>query len=420
MDFQAILGGSYQAQAAIADCERTVNWYIEQHQSQNATAKGALYPTPGVQVVTQVESGYGRGHFSMQGREFAVIGAALWEIDDRGVATNRGALAIDANPATICTNGDLASQLFITSGGNGYILDLLTNALTQVAALNGKATMGGHVDGYFLALDANTSTVYISDLGAGGTWTVGLQFVQRSAMPDRWRSMKVVGRFIWLLGEFTTEIWYDAGDLVPFALYPGAPVIQYGIRAPFSPTVIGNYIIWLAQTATGRVCVCLGDGVTANVVSTYPLETALYKYTGTEEAIGDAYSDRGHTFYLIGFDFDHITWCFDLETKLWHERGTWNVEENRYDAWRPRFYAYAFGEHRMLDVQSRNIFRMSADYTTDADGSFIRRLRRAPAIASGNDRIFYSSLELLMEPGLGALPPGNPPTACFVWQEINS
>jgi hypothetical protein len=415
MDWDGFLGGSYESQSLLADCERTVNWYPEKLQSENASRKKVLYPTPGVNVVTQVASGYGRAHFCMQGREFAVVGAVLWEIDVHRVATNRGTMAMDANPATICSNGDFGSQLFITSGGNGYLYDLTLDTLTQIPALNGLATMGGFLDGYFLAFDGNTSTVYISDLNDHTLWETGLQKVQRSAQPDRWLSMKVVGRWVWLFGERTTEIWNDQGGLVPLGLYQGAPIIQYGIAAPFSTAIIGDYIMWLAQTATGRICVCLGAGVTANVISTYALDTALYNYRSRSEAIGDAYADRGHTFYMIGFDKDHVTWCFDLETKLWHERGTWNSDEDRYDSWRPRFYAFAFGEHRMLDVQSRNIFRMSADITTDADGSFIRRMRRSPAITSGNDRIFYSSLELLMEPGLGLLPPGDPPTACFTW-----
>lgn len=418
MQFDAMLGGSYESQSPIADCERTVNWYPEALQSPSATARKVLYPTPGVSIITEVISGFGRGHFAMQGREFAIIGPMLWEIEQNGDTTSRGTVASDDNPATICSNGDLASQLFITSGGNGYIFALDTNTLTQIVALDGKATMGGHIDGYFIALDANTSTIYFSELADGLTWLTGLEFAQRSAMPDRWLSMKVVGRFIWLFGERSTEVWYDSGGLVPFSLYPGAPIMQYGIKAPFSPAILGDSVIWLATTATGRICVCLGTGVSAQVISTYPLETVLYNYTRAERAVGDAYSDRGHTFYLIGFDSDHITWAFDLETKLWHERGTWNSLENRYDAWRPRFYASAFGEHRMLDIQSPGIFRMSDQEPLDPDGIYIRRMRRAPAIASGNDRIFYSSLEVLMEPGVGVSWPQTPPRACFDWISV--
>jgi hypothetical protein len=414
MRFDALIGGSYNSQSPLADCSRTVNWYPEQLQDENATAKQVLYPTPGVATILQVTSGYGRGHFARQGREFAVIGSTLWEISSTNVATSRGTVAVDANPATICSNGDYGDQLFITSGGNGYVYNLTANTLTQITALNGKATMGDHLDGYFLALDGDTSTLYISDLADGTNWETGIQFAQRSAMPDRWHSMKVVGRFIALLGERTSEIWYDAGDLVPMALYPGAPIIQYGVKAPFSPAVIGDYLIWLAQTSTGKVCVCLLNGTQASVVSTYPLESALSGYDGAEFSVGDAYSDKGHSFYLIGFDRAHITWAFDLETKLWHERGTWNPDANRYDAWRPRFYAYAHGEHRMLDVQSRSLLRMSDEYTTDADGSYIRRLRRSPALANGNDRIFYGSLELLMEPGIGVVAQ-QPPTPNVTW-----
>jgi hypothetical protein len=415
-----MLGGSYESQAAIADCEDTWNWYAEKLQSENATAKRALYPTPGVQVVTQAATGAGRAHFFMQGREFAVIGPTLYEVDHAGVLTNRGTLAEDGHQATISSTGDLTATLFVTSGGNGYVYDLTTETLTQITALNGKATMGEMIDGYYIALDTNTSTMFFSDLGDPLTWTTGLQFAQRSAMPDRWLSMKVVGRFLWMFGEFSTEIWYDAGDLVPFALYPGAPIIPYGIKAPFSPALIGTDVIWLATTPTGRLFVARSQGTQASVISTYPIETALYNYSSPDQAVGTSYSDRGHSFYLLGFDQDRVTWCFDSETQLWHKRGTWEPNNNSYRSWRPRFYAYAFDEHRMLDVAGPTVFRMSADLPTDADGSFIRRVRRAPAISQGNDRIFYSKLELLMEPGIGVAPVEDPPTACFSWLEINS
>jgi hypothetical protein len=44
---------------------------------------------------------------------------------------------------------------------------------------------------------------------------------------------------------------------------------------------------------------------------------------------------------------------------------------------------------------------MARDATTDVDGLLIRRLRRAPAISNENDRVFYASFEVDMEPGLG-------------------
>ncbi len=405
MDWQQFIGGSYESQSTIADCERTVNWYAEKLQSSGASAQRVLYPTPGVSVINFTPTGIGRAHFFMREREFAVIGDTLFEIDRAGAMTSRGTVALDRNPATICSNGDGGDQLFVTSGDNGYIYDLTANTLTRITALDGKATMGAHLDGYFLALDGNTSTLYNSDLYDGLTWQTGLMFAQRSAMPDPWKSMMVVGRNIWLWGEQTSEIWYDAGNLFPFALYPGS-VMQFGIKAPFSPAILGSDVVWLGTTNTGRVCLIKGSGYQTSIISTYPMESAAFNYLNAQEAIGDAYSDRGHTFYLIGFDKANITWAWDQETGLFHERGTWLNTYNRYSSWRPRFYAYAFGEHRMLDNGGGSILRLDANIATDADGSAIRRLRRAPAVTNQNDRVFFSSLELLLEPGLGSITDG--------------
>lgn len=402
MKFPQFIGGSYQSQSTLADCERTINWYPEKLESGGATAATALYPTPGVRTLSTANVGNGRSHFAMNGREFAIIGTALLEVSLGGSTTNRGTVALDSNPATISTNGDLASQLFITSGGNGYLYDLDTNTLTAIAALAGKATHGGYLDGYFLCLDANTSTFYFSALADGASWTTGIDFAQRSLAPDRWLSMAVVGRYIWLFGETTTEVWYDTGQSFPFAPAPSG-FLTYGIAAPFSVGIIGQDVIWLGRSQSGKRCVLRAQGFTPEVISTYPLESAFETYTDITAAVGDVYSDRGHTFYLISFDLspNPVTWAWDMTTGLWSERGTWIPSANRYNSWRPRFYAYAWGQHRMLDSAGGSIFHLSANYTTDVGGEYIRRVRRAPAISNENKRVFYSSFELDLEPGLG-------------------
>src|SRR5574341_627428 len=132
---------------------RTINWYLERIEVPGGTTQAALYPTPGVTTLATGTSNPGRAHFFEDDREFAVIGTIFYEIDTFGALTNRGTVALDSNPATISSNGDGGGQLFITSGSNGYNFNLSTNTLSQIAALNGKATMGDHLDGYFLACD---------------------------------------------------------------------------------------------------------------------------------------------------------------------------------------------------------------------------------------------------------------------------
>ena len=415
--FEAFIGGSYQSQAVTADQEQTTNWYPEQLESKGATAKTALYPTPGVEAVTTSSPGSGRAHFFMGGREFAVIGAKFVEVDQSGTVTSRGTVAVDSRPATISSNGDGGGELFITSGTNGYLFTLATNAFASIAALNGKADMGDYLDGYFLALDASSSTLYISDLFDGATWNTGLNFAQRSLAQDNWRSMKVLGRYIWLLGEYTSEIWQDTGANFPFAPFPSM-LIPYGIRAPFSACVVGNALCWLGNTRSGKVCVLKSTGDAPAVISSYPLEMQLQGYAGVENAIGDSYSDAGHSFYMLSVDSSDVTWAWDAETSLWHRRGTWQPTQRKFVSWRPRFYAFAFGEHRILDIFGGTIYRMSRDLYLDVDGLVIRRVRRSPAIMNENKRVYYSSFELDLEPGLGIVGGKAQITGVAVWSGL--
>lgn len=406
MKFDAFFGGSNESQAVTGDVERCVNWYpavIEQ------TGIKALLPTPGVTTLDTVALGSGRAHAVADGREFAVIGGALYEINAAGVATSRGSVALDSNPATISYNGQAGGQLFITSGGNGYSYALSTNTLTQVVALDGKATQGGHVDGYFLAIDAATSRLYVSALRDGTSWTTGSDFATRSLAPDPWEAMAVCGRLVYLPGAETTEIWHDTGDRFPFAPYP-SNVLDYGIVAPFSLKPVGSDPIWLAQTRNGRVCVVRANPGGAQPISTPALECALSGYSNLAAASADVYAECGHVFYLLNFDRDKVTWAYDVTTGIWSERGTWQPDDNEYRAWRPRHYAYAFGEHRMLDAESGAIYRMGTDLSSDVGGLAIRRLRRAPYIGQENRRVFFNALELDLDAGLGnAVAPGDDP-----------
>lgn len=399
MRYDAFIGGSYQSQAVTADCERTINWYPEMLESKEATTPAALYPTPGVVAISANLSGNGRAHLAINGREFAIIGTSLVEVARDGGTELLGTVAIGDYPATINANGDLGNQLFVTSGGNGYVYDLGLRTLTQIAGLSSRATMGSYLDGYFIALDVRSSTFYISALGDGASWSIGTDFAQRSLAPDNWKAVKVVGRYVWLFGESTTEIWQDTGaEPFPFAPFPGT-LFEYGIIAPFSACVVGNDIVWLGRSKAGKLCVLRGTSP-PTVISNYPLESALADYIDLPLAVGDSYSDKGHTFYLLSVEKANVTWAWDETTGLWAERGTWLPELNRFTSWRPRFYAYAYDQHRMLDSSSGQIYRMGSDLTTDVDGLKIRRVRRAPAIMNENKPVFYSEFELDLEVGL--------------------
>src|SRR5678815_4458417 len=149
MQYRFFLGGCYESQAYTADQERTVNWIPERIEVPGGTSKLAFYPTPGFEVIHITGPTQGRAHLFMNGREFIVIGNIFFELDVDAAATFLGFVAMDSSPATISSNGDGGGQLFITSGGNGYLFVLATNTFSQIAALNGRPRWGISSTGTF-------------------------------------------------------------------------------------------------------------------------------------------------------------------------------------------------------------------------------------------------------------------------------
>ncbi len=420
MRYPSFCGPSYTSQSPLADCARTINWYPEQIEDQ-AAQRIVLYPSPGRQTFADVSSGItdvgGRALFEMEGRVSGVIGGGIYEVFPNRLVTRRGDCLQDSMPATISFNGDSGNQRFFTSGGNGYLLDMTTNALSTV--LTGDATMGGMIDGYFLAFDINTSTFRISNLNDGTTWDP-TQFQQNSITADPWQAMVVDGnRKIWFIGEQRGQIWYDDGSFpFPFVPYPGA-VFNFGTPAPFSVKVAGDSLLWLTRNENGQGQVVRTTGFQPRRVSDHAVESAIAGYARAftiEDAEAFVYEDIGHLFYVLNFPTANATWVYDLNENKWHERGTWNAPLNAYDIWHPRVHCYAFGQHLTGERANGTVATMSIDIGTELDGGPIRRVRIPPPIRVNErrGRLTVKRFEAEFEPGTASLNgQGSNPLAMF-------
>jgi hypothetical protein len=389
-------GSSDRSQSAMASPARLVNWY-----RQRVGNKFALYPTPGLTEFCEAPESPGRGIVSqsigLTERVFAVIGSALYELFSDGTSTSRGTVATDQYPASMVTNGDGGDQLLIVSGNTGYILNLSTNALSSEVT---DVTMAGMMDGFFLALDTASSTLKISDLLDGTTWDP-TQFAQRSTAPDPWRALLVKYPRVWLLGEHTGDLWYNAGTApFPFAPVPNAQ-IPYGIAASFTLKQVGSSVMWLTRNQNGDGQVVEAQGTVPTVVSNEALELAISAMRRIDDAVAYAYQEQGHTFYVINFPSGNATWVYDQTEGAWHERGSWNATDGEYEQFGPQYHTLAFDKHLVLHAENGSVYEQSISVTTDAEGALIRRLRIPPLLAKGQKRIFLGKLQLVMETGLG-------------------
>lgn len=398
MTYEGFCGPSYTSQSSIADDEALINLYVEKMESAGATVQYALYPIPGTMTFGSVTASPIRAIFGESDQCFAVAATSLREVSAAGVMTDRGTLAIDGYPATLCTNGDGGDELFATSGDEGYVLNLTTNVLTSVVS---NVTIGGMLDGYFLALDINSSTFKISDLLDGLTWDP-TQFTQRSAAPDPWRSMIVgANSKVYLFGERTSDVWYDAGAFpFPFVPIQGA-IVPYGIAGSFAVSLLDGVPVWLSQNVSGDRMVVRASGYSsADRISTHALEHRWATYDRVDDAEAFTFQMEGHEFFILSFPSANETWGYHDEGG-WFQLGFWNSTLTRYDAWHPRCHAFVFGQHLVGDRHTGTIYTLSTDVATDTDGNGIRRVRRPPALRANGKLLFIRSLELYVETGLG-------------------
>lgn len=401
----AFLGGSNVTQSPIFNQEFTINWWPERATREGDKSPVALYPSAGFQRLATASTAPGRGSLSIiwngVARTFMVMGAQLYEVSNTGLLTARGTpMAVDANPATLSFNGASGGQLFVTSGDNGYILDLNTNGFSQVRT--GGTTMGEFIDGYFLALDSLTSTLYVSDLLDGTVWDP-TQFAQNSLTQDGWISLKVNYQDIWLMGPQTSQVWQDAGTFpFPFQPRPGV-VLPVGIAAPFSVKKVGDSILWVSRTLNGQGTVMQASGYTPQPVSTPAIDYAIEGFGRIGDAVGDADEVSGHVFYLVHFPRAKATLQFDVTVgpTSWVNRGTWISEQNQFESMRQMYHVFTGSKHLWADRKTGDIYQSSPAYGTDADDRLMRRLRRGPSVFREHKRIFTGAFELFLEAGLG-------------------
>ena len=394
------VNGSYESQNPTIAGERTINLFAERV-PVGGTARAALDPAPGLTEFATLTKAPGRGIFFEDGRLFAVYGDTLYEIDANGTPTARGTVLVDSNPATISTNGDGGSELFVTSGDRGDILDLTTN--TFLAGEVSDITFGGQLDGFFVGLDAASSTMKISEALDGQTWDA-TQIAQRTAASDPWLAQMIVTREIYLFGEKTGEVWYNAGrSPFPFAQRPGA-FFEVGILAPFSLSKFGGTMAWLGRSEHGTGGVYWMNGYHPDEISTPAVRWAIQQYEDAGEitdAIGWSYEREGHSFYVLTFPRADRTWVYDATTNQWHERGFWSSPDNDFLAYRPQYHAVGFGRNLVCDNNGNKMYSLSSEVYTDVDGEELRRVRQFQSPTRGNRRWFFTSAELECERGVG-------------------
>ena len=343
-------------------------------------------------------------------REFAVVrrnggSIRLVEFNLSGTETDRGELVVSGGdlPASISSNG---TQLFIVEPGapKAWIFTLATNALTdETAGIGAGAPIrGAFLDGYFIALDSN-GKFYISALNDGKTWDA-LDFGTAVSSPDKTRTLIADHGELWLFGDDSIEPWYNSGNAdFPFEPLSGT-TIAHGILFKYTVQAMENSLYWVGRGRTGKATVWRSEGYRPERISTHAVERSIQDIgTITGQApVAWTYQEHGHSFYVLTFPDNNLTWVYDATTGLWSERMYLNGSTE--EAIRGRCFAFVGGEEGAAgelivgDRDNGKLYKMSLSNFDDA-GDKTRRIRIAPHLHNENKVHFYGRLELDAETG---------------------
>lgn len=382
MRFPGFCGPTAQAASLNVNAERTLNWCLEMTRSGTPKSDPINTRTPGIEPYVIFPEGPVRGLFHQDGRCFGVGADTLYEILGENNYVNRGVVGVDADPAYMAYNGVQGRQLIIGSVNLGYIFDTQTNTLTQITDAEFPTAVDGveFVDGYFVVLNGTNNSIHFSDPFDGFLWD-GTQVAQRSMTGDDVFQIRVSHRDIWWFGSEKTEVWYNSGDPdFPFEPSQSAGVIETGLMAHHSVVRIDNALMWLGRDERGGVVAYRADGYVPKRISTHAVEEAWRHYADMRTAIGYAYLEGGHQFYVLylpdGPDPStgqpHTHWVYDcsLPPEIgWSQRSIWNPNTCLDEPHRGRCHAFARlgGEdvHLVGDHSTGAVYRQSLDILED-------------------------------------------------------
>lgn len=258
------------------------------------------------------------------------------------------------------------------------------------------------IEGWLMLNQPNTRTFYTTGPTPYQMLFPGAFFALKDSSTDNLVTLEEQNREAWLIGERTTEVWYNAGNAqFAFSRIPGVGP-QIGCAAKHSISRCGTQLVWLGRNEQGQNVIVCTEQYSWIRLSTHAVEHAISQYPVVNDAIGYGYEEEGHLFYVLTFPTADVTWVFDFTSKAWHKRLSYDPVAGVYHRHRSNCFM-DLGDVRIVgDYQTGQLHQMSRKVYSDA-GQPLRALRRTPHVWSkeNRERVFFSQLQVEFTPGVG-------------------
>lgn len=407
-----IVGEYYVSRSPNVADNLLINLYPEINKS-GGKEQTYLRRVPGKRLVAQVGFGPIRGLIVLKGVLYVVSGSEFFSVNltTYGI-TKIGDVSLGLERVSLADNGN---QIFIACNGPSYIYNSTTNSFTQITDpdFEGAGSVV-YMDGYFVFNQPDSQTMWVTEI-FDGTVINPLDFASAEGSPDNIVGLVADHRELWVFGESSIEVWYDAGLAdFPFQRVQGA-VTETGCVSKDTIVKLDNTLFWLGKDLLGGGIVYRAEGYSAKRVSTHSIET-LIGSSDLSSAFAFSYQRNGHSFYHLTVPSKDLTFCYDVSTDAWHQRALFQDGVFKSDI-SNCIYPYN-GVHYVGDRFDANLYILDDDtyFDNSLPIKWLRRWRAFPTGQSPEVRTIHNYLLLDCETGFD-IPTHDPPQIMLRWSD---
>lgn len=356
----------------------------------DTAGKRGCHDFPGLKAFG-TSGGADRGFHVMADVLYKVCGTTLYRVSSGGVYTSVG--SVPGTDRVIFA--DDGSNLFIVAGGSLYQWDgaSITNvtpsivgAVLWIAYINRQFIIGG-ANGLFAS----------SNVADGSTYNA-LNYAEAEVGPDELIRGYVFNQLIYMLGQKTTEPWYNSGVGNPPFDRQDTALVNVGIAGKYAVANTDQYLYWLGDDRKFYQCV----GASARNMITPGIAHLIESFETVSDCIMSSFVIDGQDMILLTFPAEGRNLVYSETLNYWVELGSGTSYQSR---WYGNAVIRCYEKNLVADYRNGNVYELDLNTYTDA-GDARLRIRTLPSfnskmIGAHGRRITVSRVRINCQVGVG-------------------
>lgn len=350
---------------------------------------------------------------------YGVWGNTLYRINKYGSPIKLGTLNSKINVVTFAENQDQTAtetRGFVCDGTTILQWDLkaedadVASTYTEIASLpdvlGDERAIAKYIsyNTYRLILTAENAIQWFFTKPNDVEWA---GFESSESNPDKTVRAISFGGNIWVFSNYSYDIFSYTGSADdPYDVASGATG-KIGCSNGDTLATHGDFMFWMGQGDTSNDAVYMATvGGAISEITTPGIKNIIRKWDYKNYTRGFAFSDRGHTFYVLTSKNDKYTLVYCVETKQWHRRSS--SMNGMLNYWDCTNVVNAYGTLYFGTNDSNRLCEFNYDTIQDHNGYPITRYWQSPVIIENLDMFKILELKIDVECGTVKSIDGNP------------